>query len=167
MARIAIYPGTFDPITLGHMDIITRGAGLFDRLIVGVATNTEKRTLFSVDERMAFIRASVALLPQVEVARVDGLLVRYAHQIGATILLRGLRAMSDFEKELQMAAMNRKLAPRIETVFLVSSEQTSCISSRLVKEVAGMGGDVSAFVSDHVQTELCSRLAGQKETSWP
>ncbi|MBF0153651.1 MAG: pantetheine-phosphate adenylyltransferase [Magnetococcales bacterium] len=158
MKRTAVYPGTFDPVTLGHVDVITRGAALFDRLIVAVAVNIHKKTLFTGEERVAQIVNSVKHLPNVEVCRMQGLLVEYARQIGAGVVLRGLRAVSDFEYEFQMASMNRKLASDIETVFLMAGESTTFISSRLVKEIAVMGGDVQSFVPPHVVPELMARL---------
>ncbi|MBF0138068.1 MAG: pantetheine-phosphate adenylyltransferase [Magnetococcus sp. DMHC-1] len=158
MKRTAVYPGTFDPVTLGHVDVITRGAGLFDRLIVAVAGNYHKKTLFTEEERTAQIRNSVRHLPNVEVCQMQGLLVDYANRIGATVVLRGLRAVSDFEYEFQMASMNRKLASNVETVFLMAGETTTFISSRLVKEIAVMGGDVRPFVPSHVVPELLARL---------
>ncbi|MBF0178197.1 MAG: pantetheine-phosphate adenylyltransferase [Magnetococcales bacterium] len=158
MKRIAVYPGTFDPVTLGHVDVITRGAALFDRLIVAVASNHSKKTLFTGEERMAQIRDSIRHLPHVEVCRMQGLLVEYANRIGAGVILRGLRAVSDFEYEFQMASMNRKLAGDVETVFLMAGESTIFISSRLVKEIAVMGGDVRPFVPAHVVPELMARL---------
>ncbi len=145
--RIALYPGSFDPITNGHLDIIERARGLCDRLILAVLVNDEKRPLFTVEQRIALIRENV--LPsdgaRVEVREFSGLLVDFARSVGARMIVRGLRAMSDFEYEFQMALMNRRLAPRVETVFLMAKEEYSYVSSRLVKEVARLGGDVSAL----------------------
>lgn len=161
MSRVAVYPGTFDPVTLGHVDIIVRGSKLFDRLLVAVAQNTDKIPLFSLEERLEQLNRSVGHLPGVQVCPLDGLLVTFARQWGVNAVLRGLRAVSDFEYEFQMASMNRQLAPEIETVFLVSGESTMFISSRLVKEIAAMGGDVSPFLPAPVARELGERL-GQR-----
>ncbi len=158
MKRTAVYPGTFDPVTLGHMDIIRRGTELFDRLVVAVAVNIEKKTLFTAAERIGFLEREVGVLPGVEVCVMNGLLVHFAEEIGAVAILRGLRAVSDFEYEFQMAAMNRQLSPRVETTFLMSGESTTFISSRLVKEIAGMGGDVNAFVPPSVIPTLKRRM---------
>ncbi len=137
---IAIYPGSFDPITNGHLDLIERGSRLFDRLIVSILRNETKRPLFSVEERMEMLREVVAGFPNVEVDSFHGLLVDYASERGATAVLRGIRAISDYEYELQMALMNRRLRPAVETVFLMAGEAHSFLSSRLVKEVFGLGG---------------------------
>lgn len=161
MTRTAIYAGSFDPLTLGHMDIITRGARLFDRLIVAVAVNIGKNSLFSGEERARFLRECVNGMNGVEILCMEGLLVNFARQMNATTILRGLRAVSDFEYEFQMAAMNRKLAPEVETVFLMSGESTTFVSSRLVKEIAAMGGDLSAFVPPSVIPALLSTMAGR------
>lgn len=158
MNRIAVYPGTFDPVTFGHLDIIRRGSLLVDRLVVAVAVNTEKQFLFTSQERIDFLRESVGAIPGVEVCQMDGLLVNFVKQLGAHFVLRGLRAVSDFEYEFQMAGMNRKLSPEVETVFLVSGEETMFLSSRLVKEIAGMGGDVSRFTPSAVIPELRRRM---------
>ncbi|HWP35056.1 MAG TPA: pantetheine-phosphate adenylyltransferase [Thermodesulfobacteriota bacterium] len=162
MPRIAVYPGSFDPITNGHLDLIDRGVEIADRLVVAVARNVEKQTLFSVDERLALIRASLTgrrSAERVEVDAFDGLLVEYAAAKGATMILRGLRAVSDFEYEFQMALMNRQLAPKIETVFMMTSVKYSFLSSRLVKEVAGYGGPVADMVPPPVAEALRARFA--------
>ncbi|MBF0273410.1 MAG: pantetheine-phosphate adenylyltransferase [Magnetococcales bacterium] len=158
MNRIAVYPGTFDPVTFGHLDIIRRGALLVDRLVVAVAVNTEKQFLFTSQERIDFIADAVRTIPGVEVCQMDGLLVDFVQHLGAGFVLRGLRAVADFEYEFQMAGMNRKLNPDVETVFLVSGEETMFLSSRLVKEIAGMGGDVSRFTPPGVIPELRRRM---------
>lgn len=158
MNKIAVYPGMFDPVTFGHLDIIRRGVLLVDRLVVAVAVNTEKQFLFNTQERIRFIEEAVGDIPCVEVCQMDGLLVEFVKSLGAKIVLRGLRAVSDFEYEFQMAGMNRKLSPDVETVFLVSSEETLFLSSRLVKEIAGMGGDVSRFTPPLVIPELRRRM---------
>ena len=147
----AIYPGSFDPITLGHIDVIGRAAGVFDKVVVGVLVNPKKQPLLGLDERIATIREAVdESLPEVskrvEVASFDGLTVDYARQIGARIVVRGLRAISDFESELQMAHTNRKLYPDIDTVFFMTALEHSYLSSSLVKEIASFGGDVSQMV---------------------
>ncbi|MBF0461016.1 MAG: pantetheine-phosphate adenylyltransferase [Magnetococcales bacterium] len=159
MQRVAVYPGTFDPVTLGHVDVIERGANLFDHLVVAVATNTAKQSLFSVPERMRFLERQTCAMKKVEVCAMNGLLVDFVTQRNAGFILRGLRAISDFEYEFQMAAMNRKLNASVETIFLMAAESTTFISSRLIKEIASMGGDVSPFVPPWVVPELQQRLA--------
>jgi len=156
MERIAVYPGSFDPITNGHLDIIGRARGLCDRLVLAVLVNAEKDPLFSVEERIALIRENVATGDgaRVEVREFSGLLVEFAEKAGARMIVRGLRAMSDFEYEFQMALMNRRLAPRVETVFLMAKEEYSYVSSRLVKEVARLGGDVTALTPPGVARAL-------------
>jgi len=156
----AIYPGSFDPITNGHLDLIERGSRLFDRLIVSILRNESKLPLFSVEERVEMLCEVLGRFPNVEVDSFDGLLVDYASRQGATVLLRGIRAISDYEYELQMALMNRRLRPDIETVFMMSSEAFSFISSRLVKEVFGLGGTVAGLVPPPVEVRLRKRLAG-------
>jgi pantetheine-phosphate adenylyltransferase len=144
--RIAVYPGTFDPVTNGHLDLVERGRRRFDHLVMAILSNEEKQPMFTLEERIGFLREATSRWPEVEVATFDGLLVDYARRIGASVLLRGLRAVSDFEYELQMAMMNRRLAPDVETVFLMPSEAYSYVSSRLVREVARLGGDVEGLV---------------------
>jgi pantetheine-phosphate adenylyltransferase len=155
----AIYPGSFDPITNGHLDLIERGSRLFDRLIVSILRNEAKQALFPVDERLEMLREVVSVYPNVAVDSFDGLLVEYAIRRGATVLLRGIRAISDYEYELQMALMNRRLQPAVETVFLMSSEANSFISSRLVKEVFKLGGSISGLVPPTVEERLQRRLS--------
>ena len=155
--NIAIYPGSFDPITNGHLDLIERGSKLFDRLVVSILSNDTKRPLFSVEERMEMLSEVVERFPNVEVDCFDGLLVDYASRKGATVILRGIRAISDYEFELQMALMNRRLMPSIETIFMMSGEAYSYISSRLVKEVFGLGGNISGLVPPSVEVRLRKR----------
>ncbi|GAB0057213.1 Phosphopantetheine adenylyltransferase [Candidatus Magnetaquicoccaceae bacterium FCR-1] len=158
MNRIAVYPGSFDPVTFGHLDIIRRGARLVDRLVVAVAVNSEKNALFTGDERIGFLQEAVVGIPGVEVCRMDGLLVDFVRHLNAHFVLRGLRAVADFEYEFQMACMNRQLSSDVETVFLVSGEETMFLSSRLVREIAGMGGDVTRFTPAGVIPELRRRM---------
>ncbi|MFN6956494.1 MAG: pantetheine-phosphate adenylyltransferase [Acetobacteraceae bacterium] len=160
--RVAVYPGTFDPITNGHIDVISRAARLCDRLIVGVAINIGKGPLFELDERVALVRDEVGLLDggaRIEVRAFDSLLIAFARSVGASMIVRGLRAVSDFDYEFQMAGMNRRLDPGIETVFLMASETNQFISSRFVKEVARLGGDVSSFVPPLTLARTRARLA--------
>jgi pantetheine-phosphate adenylyltransferase len=159
---VALYPGSFDPITNGHLDLIERGSKLFSRLIVAVLANEDKEPLFSVEERKQMLAESVQCYPNVVVDSFNGLLVDYATQKGATVLLRGIRAISDYEYELQMALMNRRLGPEIETVFLMAGEAYSFISSRLVKQVIGLGGNISGLVPPSVEARLRDRLLGGK-----
>lgn len=155
---VAIYPGSFDPITNGHLDLIQRGAKLFDRLIVAILRNENKQPLFSVEERAEMLRETVGHYANVEVDSFDGLLVDYAASRSATVLLRGIRAISDYEYELQMALMNRRLCPDIETVFLMAHEAYSFISSRLVKEVFSLGGNVAGLAPPVVEERMRGRM---------
>jgi pantetheine-phosphate adenylyltransferase len=157
--RIAIFPGSFDPLTNGHVDIITRGGRLFDRIIVAILRNIEKAPLFSVEERIATAREVFADARHVEVDAFDGLLVDYARGRRASAIVRGLRAISDFEYEMQMALMNRRLSPEVETVFMMPAEAYSYVSSRLVKEVFALGGDVSGLVPPIVEARMRERQA--------
>jgi pantetheine-phosphate adenylyltransferase len=152
--RLAIYPGTFDPITNGHWDILRRALGLFDHVVVALASNVNKRPLFPLSTRLRMIRDVVGDDPRVEVDSFQGLLVDYAHARGARFLIRGLRAVADFEYEFQFAHMNRQLAPDIETIFLPTNEENFYVSSSLVREVGMMGGDVSRLVPDAVLVTL-------------
>jgi pantetheine-phosphate adenylyltransferase len=158
LKRTAIYPGSFDPLTNGHLAIIQRGLKVFDRLVVAVANNPEKRPLFSVDERTRMIRDAVGDDPRVEVDSFDALLVEYVRRRGIHTVLRGLRAVSDFEYEFQIANMNRHLLPDLETVFVMTGEDYFFVSARLVREVATFGGDVSAFVPANVLEALRVKL---------
>jgi pantetheine-phosphate adenylyltransferase len=155
---IAVYPGTFDPITLGHEDIVRRAANLFDEVIVAVAGSTNKSTLFSLQERVSLAQNIFAGSPNVKVVGFNGLLMQFVQDQNAQMVIRGLRATSDFEYEFQLAGMNRKLYPQFETLFLTPSEQFMFISSSLVREVATLGGDVHAFVSSTVETAIKKKL---------
>lgn len=155
---IGIYPGSFDPLTNGHLDLIARGSRMVQRLIVAVLKNDSKRALFSVEERMEILAEVVRPYPNVEVGSFDGLLVDYAASRGANLILRGIRAISDYEYELQMALMNRRLKPELETAFLMAGEAYSFISSHLVKEVVSLGGDVSGLVPPTVEQRLKARM---------
>jgi len=155
----ALYPGSFDPITNGHLDVLARAARLFEEVIVAVAHNDSKKALFSTDERVQLLRESTAHLPNVKVTSFEGLLVDFARKEQAKALIRGLRAISDFEFEFQMALMNRHLEPNLEALFLMPSEEYSYISSRMVKEVARLGGDISRFVPECVGAALKIRFA--------
>ncbi len=157
--RIGVYPGTFDPLTHGHMDIIARGARLVDRLTIGVTTNPSKSPMFSVDERLAMVRRETAGIAGVDVVAFDALLMNFAETQGATMIVRGLRAVADFEYEYQMAGMNQQLNDRIETVFLMADVALQPIASRLVKEIALYGGAIDKFVPPRVAAELVARVA--------
>lgn len=155
----AVYPGTFDPITNGHSDIVARATKLFDKIIVAVAQSTSKNTSFTIDERVMMAREALGDLERVEVCSFDGLMTSFARDKGVNVIIRGLRAVSDFENEFQMAGMNRHLNNKAETVFLTPAEHLTFISSSLVREVASYGGDVSSFVHDSVRIALQERLA--------
>ena len=159
MMRTGVYPGTFDPITLGHMDIIRRGAKLVDRLVIGVTTNPSKSPMFSVEERMAMVRREIdGLKGEIDVVSFDSLLMDFAEREQAAVILRGLRAVSDFEYEYQMAGMNQQLNDRIETVFLMADASLQPIASRLVKEIARYGGAIDKFVTPAVAAEVAAHL---------
>ena len=159
LTRIGVYPGTFDPITLGHIDIIRRGAHLVDRLVIGVTTNPSKEPMFSLPERMEMVQREVADLGgNISVVEFDSLLMDFAEREGAQLILRGLRAVADFEYEYQMAGMNQQLNDRIETVFLMADVSLQPIASRLVKEIARYGGDVSKFVTPAVAADVARHL---------
>ena len=158
--RIGLYPGTFDPVTLGHADIIRRGAKLVDRLIIGVTTNPSKDPMFETEERIEMVRAEIARqgLGNVEVQGFNALLMKFAESLGATVIIRGLRAVADFEYEYQMAGMNQQLNAGIETVFLMADVSLQPIASKLVKEIALFGGDVAPFVSPAVREQVVARV---------
>jgi len=157
--RIGVYPGTFDPITLGHMDIIRRGAKLVDKLVIGVTTNASKSPMFSVEERLASVRRETAELGGgIEVVAFDSLLMDFAEKMGASVIVRGLRAVADFEYEYQMAGMNQQLNNRVETVFLMADVALQPIASRLVKEIAVYGGSIQRFVTPSVAQEVVARV---------
>ena len=161
MSTLAVYPGSFDPLTNGHVDIITRGARLFDRIIVAILVNAEKAPLFSMEERVEITKAVFKTQPNVEVDTFDGLLVDYVARRNADVIVRGLRAVSDFEFEFQMGLMNRRLNAKIETIFMMPAEQYTYISSRLIKEVFALGGRVHGLVPDMVEMRLRDKLAAQ------
>jgi pantetheine-phosphate adenylyltransferase len=160
--RTAIYPGSFDPFTNGHLDVVQRAARLFDRVIVAVAMDAGKSPLFTLEERRTMVEQSIGQIPNVEADAFDGLLVDYVHRCSAQAVLRGLRAISDFEFEFQMALMNRKLNEEFETIFMMPKDTYTFLSSRIVKEIARLGGNVSPFVPPHVQAALTARLIGAK-----
>ena len=162
MKRTAIYPGSFDPLTNGHLDVIQRAAKLFDRVIVAVAKNESKHPLFTLAERVELVRGAVAKLPNVEADSFSSLLVEYAAAQKAQTIVRGLRAVSDFEFEFQLALMNRKLDEKIETIFMMPKDTYTFLSSRIIKEIARLGGDVSSFVPPNVQVVLQEKLKSKK-----
>src|SRR5450759_2035956 len=161
--RTAIYPGSFDPLTNGHLDVIERATKLFDRVVVAVAKNEGKKPLFTLKERVDLVTRGIKHLPGVEVDSFDNLLVDYVEQRGARAVVRGLRAISDFEFEFQLALMNRKLNEKIETIFMMPKDTYTFLSSRIVKEIARLGGDVSQFVPPNVQTALTKKLKPAKK----
>ena len=161
--RTGVYPGTFDPVTNGHLDIISRATRVVDRLIVGVAVNAGKEPLFSLDERVAMVEDEVAALANGDGSRIEvrpfaNLLMHFVEECGASLIVRGLRAISDFEYEFQMTGMNARLNPEVETVFLMASDKHQFISSKLVKEIAGLGGDIAQFVTPGVRKHLMERV---------
>lgn len=159
MSEIALYPGTFDPVTLGHLDIVKRARRVFGGLVVAVAENPQKNPLFTVGERVEFIKNVTADIDGVTVTWFDDLTARYAKSIGAGVIIRGLRAVSDFEFEFQMALMNRKIEPMVETVFLMPNEKYSYLSSSLIKDIARRGGDISCFVPEIVKAGLTAKFS--------
>ena len=161
--RTAIYPGSFDPLTNGHLDVVQRAAKLFDRVVVAVAENEGKNPLFTLNERLALVKKSIVHLPNVEADSFDCLLVEYVVSRKAQAIVRGLRAISDFEFEFQLALMNRKLNENIETIFMMPKDTYTFLSSRIVKEIARLGGDVGSFVPAHVQTALTKKISSVKK----
>lgn len=162
MSISALYPGTFDPVTNGHQDLIRRAASIFQRVVVAIAANPAKAPLFSLDERVELARAVLADIPNVEVVGYSGLTVQFAQEHGLGVMVRGLRAVSDFEFEFQLATMSRQIAGQVETVFLTPTEQFSFISSSMVREIALLGGDVSRFVAPVVEAALKARAAARQ-----
>ncbi|MDD4013704.1 MAG: pantetheine-phosphate adenylyltransferase [Candidatus Omnitrophica bacterium] len=162
MAKIAVYPGTFDPVTFGHIDVIERASRLFDKVFVAVAPSGEKGTLFSIEERLDMVVRASARFKNVKVESFNGLVVKYARKKGARVMVRGIRMISDFEYEFQMALTNRKMARDIETVFLMPNESFSYLSSKLIKEVARLGADVSTFVPADVKNKLKEKIVHEK-----
>lgn len=160
---VALYPGTFDPITLGHVDLVERASKLFDKVIVAVANNPGKRPLFSKEERVKLVRGALTHLDNAQVVSFGGLTVDYAKSQGVDVILRGLRAVSDFEHEFQLAGMNRHLAPNVETMFLAPSEKYTYLSSTLVREIAAFNGDISSFVTPNVDQELKRRFSSSPD----
>ena len=158
-SSVAVCPGSFDPVTVGHLDIIHRAAAMFDKLIVVVMVNPKKHYSFTPEERVALIRAVVDALPNVEVDYYDGLLADYAKTAGAGVIIKGLRAMSDFEYEFQMALANKRLNPEVETVFLTTAAENMYLSSSMVKQIASMGGDIRDFVPEKIRKDITERLA--------
>ena len=156
--KVAIYPGSFDPITNGHLDIIERSSKIFDKLIVSVLHNSAKNAVFSVEEKINLIKKATLSIPNVEIDYFDGLLVDYAKKKSATTIIKGLRAVSDFEYEMQMALMNRKQNPDVETMFLIASSEYSFLSSSIVKEVARLGGNLDGFVPECIKTEIYNKF---------
>ena len=158
MITQAVYPGSFDPVTNGHIDLIQRSAALFDRVIVAILKNTDKTPLFTVEERIEMLDSSIRDLKNVSVTAFEGLLVDFVEQIGASVIVRGIRAVSDYEYELQMALMNRRLSNKVETVFMLPAESYSFLSSKLVKEIAELGGNINGFVPADVEKRVYSKL---------
>jgi pantetheine-phosphate adenylyltransferase len=158
MSIRAVYPGSFDPVTMGHIDLIQRSAALFDSVVVAILRNTEKTPLFTVEERTVMLENAVKDIKNVSIVSFAGLLVEFAEQINATIIVRGIRAISDYEYELQMALMNRRLSNKVETVFMLPAESYSFLSSRLVKEIAQHGGPISGLVPAGVEEQLCIKF---------
>jgi pantetheine-phosphate adenylyltransferase len=156
--RTAIYPGSFDPLTNGHLDVIERAVKLFDRVVVAVAKNESKQPMFTLEERVDLVRGAIKNLPNVEAGTFDCLLVDYVNQQKAQAIVRGLRAISDFEFEFQLALMNRKLNERVETIFMMPKDTYTFLSSRIIKEIARLGGDISAFVPPHVRAALIEKI---------
>ena len=164
METRAVYPGSFDPVTNGHFDLIQRSAALFDKVIVAILRNTEKTPLFTVEERMEMLEEAVRDLKNVSVTSFAGLLVDFVEQLGASVIIRGIRAVSDYEYELQMALMNRRLSNKVETVFMLPAESYSFLSSKLVKEIAQLGGSIHGLVPADVEKRLCGKFQTKEES---
>ncbi len=167
ISRVGVYPGTFDPVTNGHLDIIARGTRVVDKLVIGIAANPGKGPFFTLEERLEMLEEQVAKLrngdgSRIEVRSFDNLLMHFVVELGASMILRGLRAVSDFEYEFQMAGMNTRLNPRVETIFLMASERQQFIASRFVKEVAFLGGDIASFVPAEVERRVSAKLASHE-----
>ena len=162
MAQVAIYPGTFDPVTRGHIDIVQRALKMFDRVVIGVADSTAKQPFFNLQERLEMLQTAFEGTERIEVRPFKGLLIDFARDCEANIIVRGLRAISDFEYEVQLAGMNRSLAPEIETVFLTAAQRYAFVSSSLVREIARLDGDVSEFLHPHILKCLVDKLQAQK-----
>lgn len=158
---IAVYPGSFDPFTKGHMDIVERGAGIFDEIVVGVLMNSSKQPFFELDERVSLIQEACKGIKNVRVEKFSGLLVNYMDQIGASIILKGLRAVADYEYELSMAQMNKCLNSKVETMFLMSNSNFSHVSSSMIKDIVSLGGDVSDFLPENINKILINRINGR------
>ncbi len=158
MKTTAVYPGSFDPVTNGHLDIIKRASGIFDKVYVAILTNSAKKPHFSLEQKIDWLKRSTADIPNVEIASFSGLLVNYANEIGANVIIKGLRAMSDFEYEFQMALTNRKLSPNIETMFLMTNNKYSYLSSSIVKEIAHLGGSLDGLVPNFMIEEINSEI---------
>jgi pantetheine-phosphate adenylyltransferase len=167
LSRIALYPGTFDPIHYGHLDIASRAARIFDRVLVAIYERPAKRLMFSVEKRLDLARRAVAEFPGVDVCSYSGLTVEFARQVGAEVIVRGLRVIADFELEYQMALTNRQLAPEVEVVCLMTRQEFAFLSSSIVKEIALLGGDVSSMVPPHVATELEARRLAEQDGAIP
>jgi pantetheine-phosphate adenylyltransferase len=163
VSSIAIYPGTFDPVTCGHTDICTRALKMFDRVVVGVADNPQKRPFFSLNERIGMLQTVFVDHPRIEIKPFSGLLIDFARECESQVIIRGLRAISDFEFEVQLAGMNRSLAPEIETVFLTAAERFAFVSSSLVREIARLNGDVSGFIHPDIHKRLTEKLETKQE----
>jgi len=161
--RTAIYPGSFDPLTNGHLDVIERAVKLFDRVIIAVAKNESKQPLFSLEERLDLVRGAIKNIPTAEADTFDSLLVDYVNKRNAQAIVRGLRAISDFEFEFQLALMNRKLNEKIETIFMMPKDTYTFLSSRIIKEIARLGGDITSFVPPHVRTALIEKIKSAKD----
>jgi len=156
--RTAIYPGSFDPVTYGHLDIIKRSAAIFDKLIVAVSVNSQKKPMFTLEERFEFLKGEVKGYNNVEIHLLDGLLVEYAKNVGASVIIKGLRAVSDFEYEFQMAQINKKMCPEVETLFMMTGQEYSYLSSSIVKEVARLGGNIDTLVSERVAKAVIEKV---------